>query len=113
MTTRSIILAYVLGWAATLVLIGCRSQPAVNKPAAKAPTMNKARPAELVCLPPRRLDFCQAHGDCDHGQFCRDRGDRVKLCMGSGKRGEYCTDTIDCASGLFCKTYSASLRVCR
>lgn len=58
------------------------------------------------------LPFCQSGIDCGSGEFCRDRGDGIKLCMGNGVNGDYCSSGIDCDHGLFCKSRGDGFKVC-
>jgi hypothetical protein len=57
------------------------------------------------------LPFCQSGLDCGSGQFCKNRGDGIKLCMGDGANGDYCSSSIDCDDG-FCKNRGDGLKVC-
>lgn len=56
--------------------------------------------------------LCRSGVDCGPGAFCRDRGDGVNLCMGSGGAGAFCASGIDCGPGLFCRD-AAPVRVCQ
>ena len=46
---------------------------------------------------------CRSSVDCGSGQFCKDHGGGVMVCMGNGGQGAPCTSGIDCGSGLFCR----------
>lgn len=60
-----------------------------------------------------KLPYCQNHLDCGSGEFCKDRGDGLRLCMGNGGQGDYCADTTDCEGvGLWCKDRGDGLTVC-
>lgn len=57
------------------------------------------------------LPYCQNSFTCGSSQFCKDRGDGVKLCMGDSPPSAYCVSSIDCADG-FCRDRGDGLRVC-
>jgi hypothetical protein len=54
---------------------------------------------------------CDSSLDCEFSQFCKDRGDGVKLCMGDGAPGAYCVSSLDCTTG-FCKPRGDGFEVC-
>lgn len=57
---------------------------------------------------------CRSNAECRPGQYCRNRGDGVNLCMGGSGRGYYCISSSDCAPGLYCKSLpqNPQFRVC-
>jgi hypothetical protein len=63
----------------------------------------KLRGQAATRAPGRSNDGCRSGIDCGSGEFCKDRGDGVKVCMGNGGAGAYCRSGIDCGSGLWCR----------
>ncbi len=60
-----------------------------------------------------RLPYCQNTNDCGAGDYCYDRGDGLKLCMGSnGVKGDFCQNGNHCGTGLWCKPRGDGLKVC-
>ncbi|MGE0546389.1 MAG: hypothetical protein AB7O24_18400 [Kofleriaceae bacterium] len=57
--------------------------------------------------------ICSSGLDCGSGEFCHDRGDNVKVCMGDGVRGDFCRSGIDCGSGMFCKMTGDGFKRCQ
>jgi len=51
---------------------------------------------------PRNKPECHVKADCSDGKWCRDRGDGVRLCLGSEPRGGFCQYEDDCGHGLLC-----------
>ena len=68
------------------------------------------RPAAVVLN--ESLPYCHSSVDCRSGEFCKDRGDGIKLCMGDGRQNDFCKTGIDCGRGLFCKDRGDGLKVC-
>jgi hypothetical protein len=56
--------------------------------------------------------YCSSSLDCGSGEFCKDRGDGMKMCMGDNAPGEYCSSSIDCGSGSFCKDPGDGMKMC-
>src|SRR5690348_6322842 len=67
------------------------------------PHFKRARPPHFAGHAEEGLAYCNSSIDCGSGQFCKDRGDGLKLCMGNNARGDYCESSIDCNPGMFCK----------
>jgi hypothetical protein len=87
---------------------------ACSQVAATAPTVAAAGvPTQrvLAIVPPAGAN-CRSSMDCGSGEFCKDRGDGVRVCMGHGIRGEPCKAAIDCDSMLMCKDRGDGFKVC-
>lgn len=59
----------------------------------------------------RQQAYCSNSLDCGSGEFCKDRGDGMNVCMGKGAQGHYCNSGIDCAS-MSCKDPGDGFKVC-
>jgi hypothetical protein len=83
--------------------------PPTAAPIALAPG---GAPARAPAAAPPSGAFCHGSLDCGSGEFCKDRGDHVNVCMGNGSRGESCASSIDCGSSMFCKDRGDGFKVC-
>lgn len=45
---------------------------------------------------------CRSSLDCGSGDWCKDRGDGVNVCMGHGGQGAPCSSSLDC-EGMWCR----------
>lgn len=88
--------------------------PGVGSSSSGSYSSGRPAPARAAGTAPQEpgLAYCQSGIDCGSGQFCKDRGDGIKLCMGKGHGGAYCKSSIDCGSGMFCKDRGDGLKVC-
>ncbi len=80
-------------------------------PATPEPTRKPKKYATDLDREPQ-MKKCASGLDCGPREFCKDRGDGLKLCMGNNVRGEFCASGIDCAPSLFCKDRGDGLKVC-
>ncbi len=82
-------------------------------------TRQGALPAMVVVMPGQApvavvsQAQCRSSIDCGAGEFCRDRGDGVRLCMGHGRAGDFCSGSTDCGAGLFCRDSARGLHQCQ
>lgn len=58
------------------------------------------------------VPFCRSGNDCALPQFCKSRGDGMKVCMGNGQHGDHCVSSGDCQQGAFCKEVSDGFKRC-
>ena len=59
-----------------------------------------------------KVKICASAKDCKGGQFCKARADKVLVCMGEGKHGDYCESHVDCRDNGFCRTTGDGLKRC-
>lgn len=70
--------------------------------------------AQVGGYPSGTQTYCRSNSDCRAGQYCRNRGDGVTVCMGQGTSGFYCVSSGDCGGGMYCRSLpqNPGLRVC-
>lgn len=56
--------------------------------------------------------LCEFSSDCVGSLFCKDRGDGVSVCVGSGHQNDFCATTGDCVGSLSCKAKNDKVKVC-
>ena len=74
--------------------------PAPQPPASRPP--QRTFPGAAAPAPAAAFS-CRSGLDCGPGQFCKERSDGVRVCMGNGGPGAACQSGIDCQGGLFCR----------
>lgn len=80
-------------------------------PSQQARPSSRHTPAASLAPAAPSSGACRSGLDCGSGQFCKDRGDGVRVCMGNGGPGAPCASGVDCGSGLFCRD-RGGLKVC-
>lgn len=89
---------------AAVVLNPGAEPPPANAGAPRPPSPFATGPAPQPQRGSAAGSSCRSGLDCGQGQFCKDHGGGVMLCMGNGGDGAPCTSGIDCTFGFFCRS---------
>lgn len=86
------------------LVINPAAEPAPGGPSAPRPSAQPVTAGPAPQGGSAAGSSCRSGLDCGSGQFCKDRGGGVMVCMGHGGEGAPCSSAIDCTFGLFCRS---------